>query len=297
MKRAWCFMSSSPRGASRSTMGASGRSIVAAPPPEPISNDLKSGPSSSQFARRRTGTTGAVGAEKSGARKGLASWRARTDAGITWFSASSGFASGSRVMISSSSESSAPDSRSQSRRKRCATVEMEASGSRSVMRLVSRAAVFARICAMPSRRLSSSARSAGPSSGSPLTRARSSRMSSAMTWNFVRLVGPSLFFWAFCSTSRTLRARIGMMGASSSRERVRCRCLVWANGPPVSGPHPNHARTACTAVGTGRTDRSGCRRCRCAESGLRDICMGRAGRGNDPPPSARRTDSSGARQF
>ena len=87
-----------------------------------------------------------------------------------------------------------------------------------------------------------------------------------MTWNFVRLVGPSLPFCALVSTSRTLRARIGMMGASSSRDRVRCRCLVWAMvlpfwpvsrvgrprhwpwwslwGPAVGRPRPSRMRHA-----------------------------------------------------
>ena len=52
-----------------------------------------------------------------------------------------------------------------------------------------------------------------------------------MTWNLTRLVGPSLPRWALASTSRTLRARIGMMGASSSRradEVLLRRCAVWA---------------------------------------------------------------------
>ncbi len=257
-------MSSRPRGESRSTAGASGSSIEAARPPEPISNDLNSGPSSSQLARRRTGTIGAAGFEKSGARKGFASCRERTDAGMTWFSSSSSFASGSRVMMSSSGLSSAPDSSSQSRRNRCATVEIEASGSSSAMRLVSRAAVFARICAIPSSRLSSSARAPSATSVSAFTRARSSRISRAMTWNFVRFVGPSLPFWAFCSTSRTLRARIGMMGASSSRERVRWRCLVWAMVLPFRRAVPALPRHRCG--GRARAEQLGCRKAQYAES-------------------------------
>ena len=263
--------------------------MLAAWPPEPISNDLNSGPSSSQFARRRTGTTGAGAFEKSGARNGLASCRERTDAGMTWFSPSSGLTSTSRVMISSSGLSSAPDSSSQSRRNRCATVEIDASGSSRAMRLVSRAAVLARICAMPSSRLSSSARPESARSGSAFTRARSSRMRSAITWNFVRLVGPSLPFCALVSTSRTLRARIGMMGASSSRERVRWRCLVWANGPPVHGPSPARPLIA----GGDARDRSvhlGCRRTRYAESRTEQ----HASRAH---AVGRRTDSSGALPF
>ena len=82
---------------------------------------------------------------------------------------------------------------------------------------VSRAAVLARIVATPSRRFSSSERTASVNPVSALTRARSSRTRKAITWNLTRLVGPSLPRCAFASTSRTLRARIGMMGASSSR--------------------------------------------------------------------------------
>src|SRR4030095_15172858 len=52
-------------------------------------------------------------------------------------------------------------------------------------------------------------------------RARSSRTSRAMTWNFVRLAGPTLHSIDLASTSRTRRARIGMIGAGSSPERWR----------------------------------------------------------------------------
>ena len=55
---------------------------------------------------------------------------------------------------------------------------------------MSRAAVFARIVATPSRRLSCSARWASLLVRSALTRARSSRTSSATTWNLVRPDGP-----------------------------------------------------------------------------------------------------------
>ena len=82
---------------------------------------------------------------------------------------------------------------------------------------VSRAAVFARIVATPSRRLSSSARAESATAVSAFTRARSSRTRKAITWNLTRLVGPSFPRWALASTSRTLRARIGISGASSSR--------------------------------------------------------------------------------
>src|SRR6478752_7228941 len=99
------------------------------------------------------------------------------------------------------------------------------------MRLVSRAAVLARIVATPSRRLSSSARVPSVTEVSALTRARSSRTRKAITWNLTRFVGPSFPRWALASTSRTLRARIGMMGASSSRradEDFLRRADVWA---------------------------------------------------------------------
>jgi hypothetical protein len=135
-------------------------------------------------------------------------------------------------MMSSSGGSSAPDSSSQSRRMRRATGEVAWSTSSSWISEVSRAAVLARMVATPSRRLSSSARAASVTAVSALTRARSSRTRKAMTWNLTRFVGPSLPRWALASTSRTLRARIGMIGASSSRredEDLRRRCAdVWA---------------------------------------------------------------------
>src|SRR5699024_1985499 len=46
-----------------------------------------------------------------------------------------------------------------------------------------------------------------------------SRTNIAMTWNRVRLVGPSLPRDARASTSRTRRARSGMRGAASVRRR------------------------------------------------------------------------------
>ena len=83
--------------------------------------------------------------------------------------------------------------------------------SSSAIRDVSRAAVLARMVAMPSSRFSCSARAASLRSGSDFALARSSRIRKAMTWNFVRLVGPSFLpSVAFASTSRTLRASTGM---------------------------------------------------------------------------------------
>jgi hypothetical protein len=176
---------------------------------------------SSQLSRRRRGASAGWTLLKSGGRNGLASWRALTDCGMTWRCASSGGTTSAGaglvvVMMSSSGLSSAPDSSSQSRRSFWATGVVAASASSRVMSEVSRAAVFARIVATPSRRFSSSVRIAGSISWSALTLARSSRTRNAMTWNLVRLVGPTLPFCAFASTSRTLRARIGMMGAASS---------------------------------------------------------------------------------
>ncbi len=127
------------------------------------------------------------------------------------------------AMMSSSGGSSAPDSSSQSRRIRLATGEVAWSASSSWMSEVSRAAVFARIVATPSSRLSSSTRAASVISVSAFTLARSSRTRNAITWNFVRFVGPSFPRWDFASISRTLRARIGMRGASSSRRDVFLR--------------------------------------------------------------------------
>ena len=83
-----------------------------------------------------------------------------------------------------------------------------------------------------------------------------------MTWNLTRFVGPSLPRCAFASTSRTLRARIGMMGASSSRRAGdgflrRCDALraadavvgmlllrVDAGDPAVPGRRPGEVCTA-----------------------------------------------------
>ena len=52
-------------------------------PPLARSNELNSGPSSSQLANRRGSTVAGRTAEKSGARNGLASCRETTDCGTT----------------------------------------------------------------------------------------------------------------------------------------------------------------------------------------------------------------------
>ena len=190
-------------------------------PPEPFSNDRNSGPSSSQVASRR-GPAGRFGAlEKSGARNGLASWREITACGTTrrWLLVVTGAGSGGAV---SSGGSSAPAARSMSRLRDLAASETTASSASSWSSEVSRAAVFARIVATPSRRLSCAARWASVLAASALTWARSSRTSRATTWNLVRLLGDTGPRWAADSTSRTARASTGMM-PSLSRSRTR-RC-------------------------------------------------------------------------
>ena len=125
-------------------------------------------------------------------------------------------------MINSSGLSSAPDAISMSRRSRLAASDTVASSPRSWMREVSRAAVFARIVATPSRRFSISARSESGTAGSFLALARSSRISSAITWNFVRPVGLTLPRSAAPSISRTARASTGISPASSPCRARRC---------------------------------------------------------------------------
>ena len=118
-------------------------------------------------------------AEKSGARKGFASWRAMTVWGTTrrvvvaaWAGASgSGSGAGSR-----------PAARSRSFLRSTAWGETKAPSASSSSREVSRAAVLARIVAMPSSRDSIATRSLSGAVVSALTRARSSRTSRATTW-------------------------------------------------------------------------------------------------------------------
>ena len=160
--------------------------MQADPPPAPYSNDLNSGPRSSQFDKRIAGKVLVAVLEKSGSRNGLDFRRDFTEAGRTCFSASSGgrMTAGlgaSVVMMRSSGLTSVPDSTNQSRRIFCATGLVAWSTSSREMSEVSRAAVLARMVATPSRRLSCSAREASFSSGSVLTRARSSRTRKAMT--------------------------------------------------------------------------------------------------------------------
>ncbi len=208
--------------------GLSGRSMLAMPPPAPYSNDLNSGPSSSQFASRRVGGAAGAGRSRSGSRNGFASTRALTDGGTTWRSCSLARAGSSGSGSGSSSTTiSTPPSNSMCLRMARAVSESLASGSSSGSTEVSRAAVRARMLAMPSRRFSVSARS-GSLSGvaGSFACVRSSRISTAMTWNFVRLTGLSLPRWAACSISRTARASTGM-SPSLSIVRVRAEDRRW----------------------------------------------------------------------
>jgi hypothetical protein len=122
---------------------------------------------------------------------------------------------GSVEMISSSGLSSTPAAISRSRRSAFAAAVTGASSASIAMRLVSRAAVFARMPARPSSRFCSLERSASVSVASFLTRARSSRSSSAATWNLARLAGFSGPFCTAVSTSRAARASTGITPASS----------------------------------------------------------------------------------
>ena len=84
---------------------------------------------------------------------------------------------------------STPADSSSSRRRRLPDSESSESSAISASSEVSRAAVFARIVATPSRRLSCVALNASVVVASAFTRARSSRTSRATTWNFVRTEG------------------------------------------------------------------------------------------------------------
>ena len=166
------------------------------------SNELSSGPISSHVASRVG--RGALGraAEQSGARKGLASCREMTDWGTTRGSVAAGGSTGG----SSSAPDSMPAVLSMSRLSDRASSETTASSARSARSPESRTALLARIVAMPSRRLSCSARCVSLLFSSARTRARSSRSSSATAWNFVRVAGVTRPFRRAASTSRTARA-------------------------------------------------------------------------------------------
>src|SRR6476620_5308413 len=185
----------------------------------PCSNDRNSGPSSSQLARRPAALLRCATEEKSGARKGLASCLLTTDCGTTRRSGAAEVATGS-FGVAGSGAGSSPAASSISRLSDLAASETTASSASNASSEVSRAAVLARIVAIPSRRLSCSARCASLLARSALTRARSSRTSRATTWNLVRPEGRTGPRWAPASTSRTARASTGMM-PSLSRSRAR----------------------------------------------------------------------------
>ena len=97
-------------------------------------------------------------AAKSGARNGLASWRETTDCGTTRRSVAADGGGGSARARPPRGPARRPAAISMSRLSDRAASETTASSASSARSEVSRAAVFARIVAMPSRRLSCSAR-------------------------------------------------------------------------------------------------------------------------------------------
>ena len=198
----WCGISSWPAGVKRA-VGA-GRAMHAGAPPPARSNELSSGPSSSQPARRLGRAWTGRGAEKSGARKGFASRRDVTDGGTTRRSGAA--ASAGSTGASSSGGASTPAARSSSRLSDRAASDGRASSASRASSPASRTAILARIAAMPSRRLSCSVRFASVPAAPARTRARSSRNSSATAWNFVRTEGVTRAPWTAASSSRTVRA-------------------------------------------------------------------------------------------
>ena len=221
----WCGIRATP--GVRAASGAGSVMQAVAPPPT-YSKDLKRGSSSSQLASRRSRGRCSSAAEKSGTRNGLASRRAMTDCGTTRRGEEVAAVSG--LGGSSSSGASMPACLSIWRRSARAPSETSASSASSCSSEVSRAAVLARMVAMPSRRLSCSPRRPSATSVSALIRERSSRTSSATTWKVARPWGITLPRSAACSTSRTARASTGMMPSLSSRLTLVLpprRCAVW----------------------------------------------------------------------
>ena len=198
-------------------------------PPPARSKELSSGLSSSQPARRRGREVRCGTAERSEARKGFASCREITDCGTTCRSGATEAVAVSTGAISSDA-GSMPRSRiisSLSDRAESETPESSASSASSPASLT---AVVARMVAMPSRRLSCSARCLSVATAA-WTRARSSRNSRATAWNFVRTTGVTRPRRVASSTSRAIRANVEM---ASLRWRTRCcfrgavrRAPVW----------------------------------------------------------------------
>jgi hypothetical protein len=126
--------------------------MIAGAPLRTSSKERNSGPSSSQPASRpERGVLGWT-PEKSGARKGFASRLETTDCGTTRRSLVGTTASGS--VGTSSSTCSTPAAVSICRRNDFADSEITASSASRENRVLSRAAVCARILAIPSRRSS-----------------------------------------------------------------------------------------------------------------------------------------------
>ena len=191
-------------------------------PPPARSNELNSGPSSSQVARRRVGAALGLTAEKSGARKGLASCRETTACGTTRRSGVAGAVSaGGSGGATSRAAASNPASCSRFRMSARAASDSTASSPSRSSNDVSRVAICARISAIPSRRLSMADRRASLLI-SARTRARSSRARTATTWNFVRSEGSTRPRCAAASTSDAVRASTGMMPSSSRARPRRC---------------------------------------------------------------------------
>jgi hypothetical protein len=176
-------------------------------PPPARSNELNSGPSSSQVARRRVGAVLGRAAEKSGARNGLASWRETIACGTTRRSGAAG-GSGSAGATSTGS-TSRPASVCRLRMSALAASDSTASSPSNASNEVSRVAVWARTSAISSRRLSMPERRVSLLI-SVCTRVRSWRASRATTWNFVRTDGAIDRRSTAASTSRTARASCGI---------------------------------------------------------------------------------------
>ena len=181
-------------------------------------------------------------AEKSGARKGFASCREITDCGTTRRSEPAGAVAVCAGAISSGA-GSMPRSRAISRLSDRAASETPASSASSASSPASRTAVVARMVAMPSRRLSCSARRL-PVPAAARTRARSSRSSRATAWNFVRTAGVTRPRRAAASTSRAVRASTE---TTSSRWRAR-RCFRGAVRTAPAWRWPGRATDSSSAL-------------------------------------------------
>ncbi|OIQ74040.1 hypothetical protein GALL_443160 [mine drainage metagenome] len=120
---------------------------------------------------------------------------------------------------------------------------------------MSRAAVLASSVATPSRRLSSWARRDAVRAPSALTRSRSSRTSSATTWNFVRTAGRVGGRRTAPSTSRATSASTGMIPCSAGRGARRRWAPSSVRAPPdrrwpgrATSPPSQHPHRDCGAA-------------------------------------------------